>query len=47
MMAVMWAPEKKPIAQNKDAVLMVGSQNQATLNDMWKIHAESQKRSKI
>lgn len=47
MMAVMWAPEKKPIAQNKDAVLMVGSQNQATLNDMWKIHAESQKRNRV
>ena len=47
MMAVMWAPEKKPIAQNKDAVLMVGSQNQATLNDMWKIHAEPKKRNKI
>ena len=47
MMAVMWSPENKPIAQNKDAVLMVGSQNQATLNDMWKINAESQKRGRV
>jgi hypothetical protein len=47
MMAVMWQPEKKPIAPNTGNVLLVGPQNQATLNDMWAIHAAAQKKGRV
>lgn len=38
MLAVAWNHEPKPSEKEKPRVLMVGPENQVTLNDMWQAH---------
>lgn len=48
MLAVAWQAEPKPIKPVESKVLIVGDQNEVTLNDMWRVHESAQpKRARI
>lgn len=48
MLAVAWQAEPKPVKPVEAKVLIVGDQNEVTLNDMWRVHESAQpKRARI
>ena len=44
MLAVEWQAEPVPIKRPDSRVLLVGSENEVTLNDMWAIHDQRQEK---